>query len=57
MVGLEGDFKILTCCEGTHGWAVTKYTSLATGTVTISSSSSSQLVTLNVIVGVYVLIS
>jgi hypothetical protein len=55
MVGLEGDFKILTCWEGTHGWAVTKYTSFATGIVTISSSSSSQFVTLNVIVGVYVL--
>lgn len=57
MVGLEGDFNIVTWLEGTHGWAVTKFTSLTTWYVCSWSSSSSHVVTLNVIDGVKVLIS
>jgi hypothetical protein len=48
MVGLEGDFIILTCCEGTHGWAVTKLMSLSKAKLCSFSSPESISVTVKV---------
>lgn len=48
MVGLEGDFMILTRCEGTHGWAVTKLISLSKAYVCSFASPESISVTVKV---------
>lgn len=53
MVGLDGDFIILTCCEGTHGWAVTKLMSFAREYVYSLPSSKSIFVTVKVTEAVY----
>jgi hypothetical protein len=53
MVGLEGDFMIFTCCEGTHGWAVTKLMSFAREYVFSLPSSKSIFVTVKVTEAVY----